>query len=216
MDFKAIDLSLSLFNGAPTFAMDPKFNVTQHCTLETLGYNLCRVTTSTHQGTHLDAPKHFFHDGQTVDAIPVSRFAVPAFKVDLTHKKDKEPIVPADLKQWDSKIIKGASVLLETGWDLRFPEDAYFSDFPYISVELADYFADRQVNLIGLDIPTPNPKDWVIVHQTLLKNSIIIVESLCNMKEISQEKFLFIGLPLKFKDTDGSPIRAIALEGGFI
>lgn len=211
-----IDLSLCLYSGAPTFAMDPKFNITRHCTLENLGYNLCRVTTSTHQGTHLDVPKHFFHEGLTVDAVPVERFVVKAFKVDLRYKKPKEPILPEDLAPYADKIIKGASMILETGWDQVFPDESYFSDFPYISVELAEYLSEKQINLLGLDIPTPNPDDWKLVHQKLLSQSIIIVESLTNLGAISKDEFMFIGLPLKLMDADGSPIRAIAIEGDFL
>jgi arylformamidase len=213
MSYKVIDLSLDLYNGAPTFNMDPKFNITQHSTVDTLGYNISRVTMSTHQGTHLDAPRHFFYEGRTVDKIRANRFTAKAFKVDLSHKKPKEPILPEDLKAYDDRIIKGATILLETGWNAVFPKPEYFSDFPYVTVELTDYLCEREINLLGLDIPTPNPTDWVIVHQKLLKKEIIVVESLTNLKEITADEFLFVGLPLKFKGADGSPVRAIAIEG---
>ena len=216
MSYKVIDLSLDLYNGAPTFSMDPKFNITQHSTVDTLGYNISRVTTSTHQGTHLDAPRHFFYEGTPVDEIDVARFTRKAFKIDLSRKQPREPIVPEDLRAYDGKITQGATVLLQTGWDAVFPKPEYFSDFPYISVELADYFCERGINLLGLDLPTPNPKDWVIVHQHFLKKGIIVVESLCNLKGITQEEFFFVGLPLKFSGADGSPIRAIAIEGEII
>ncbi|MDR2027291.1 MAG: cyclase family protein, partial [Prevotellaceae bacterium] len=70
---KIIDLTAPMFNGAPTMPMDPKFAITWHCTLETLGYNLSRLTTSTHQGTHIDAPRHFFNKGECIDEIALER-----------------------------------------------------------------------------------------------------------------------------------------------
>jgi arylformamidase len=212
MPDKIIDLSLALYNGAPTFKTDPRFSRTPHGTLATLGFNLSRITTSSHQGTHLDVPRHFFDAGEPVDQIQVNRFVTPAFKINLRRKKPGEAIEPGDLQESDGRITAGRSVLLETGWDAVFPRQEYFRDFPCITVDLANFFADRKINLLGLDIPTPNLVDWKIIHEILLGSGIIVVESLANLQEISQDSFLFIGLPLKIKDADGSPIRAVALE----
>ena len=38
---------------------------------------------STHQGTHLDVPFHFYDDGKTLDQMPLDRFYGPATLVDL-------------------------------------------------------------------------------------------------------------------------------------
>jgi arylformamidase len=212
MPDKIIDLSLTLYNGAPAFSTDPRFNLAPHGTLAALGFNISRITTSSHQGTHLDVPRHFFDAGQSVDQIEANRFVTPAFKINLRRKKPGEAIEPGDLREYGQRITAGSGILLETGWDAVFPRDEYFSDFPYITVELAKYFADRKINLLGLDIPTPNFADWKIIHGILLGSKIILVESLANLQEISRDSFLFIGLPLKIKGADGSPIRAVALE----
>lgn len=215
MKYKVIDLSMEMYPGIQTMPMDPKFDITQHCTLDTLGYNLSRITMSTHQSTHLDAPRHFFYEGQTVDKIPAERFVGKAIKIDLRHKRAKEVITPQDLKAYDDRIVKGANILLDTGWDETLPDAKYFSDFPYVTTELADYLASRQINLVGMDMPTPNPTDWQYVHKRLLDAGVIIVEGLVNMKEISGDECTLVALPLKLKDADGSPIRAVAIEGDF-
>jgi arylformamidase len=209
---KIIDLTAPMFDGAPTMPMDPKMSLSWHCTLETLGYNLSRLTTSTHQGTHLDAARHFFNDGETVDTIALERCIVTAVRVDLTHKKAGEEITPSDLLVAEPFIDKGYAVLLHTGWDKHFPDLSYFSGFPYVSKELADWFIQKSVGLVGMDLPTPNPIDWKYVHIRMLGKGIVIVEGLTNLEALPKNTpFSFISLPLKLQGRDGSPVRAIAI-----
>jgi kynurenine formamidase len=60
----------------------------------------------------------------------------------------------------------------------------------------------------------PENRDELIeVHQILLQAKIVIVESLANLDQIRQETVYFVALPLKIVDCDGSPVRAIAIEG---
>jgi kynurenine formamidase len=47
------------------------------------------------------------------------------------------------------------------------------------------------------------------VHDILLSNDILIVENLCNLDKITPVKGIYSFLPLKLKDSDGSPIRAV-------
>jgi len=208
---KIIDLTAEMFDGAPTMPMDPKLAITKHCNLENLGYNLERVTTSTHQGTHIDAPYHFFYEGQTIDKVDISRFVLRTAKVDLTHKKPKEAITVEDIKEYEPLINKGVSLLLHTGWDKVFPKNEFFYDFPFVSVELTNWLVEKKIPLIGMDMPTPNGAEWKLVHQTFLKNNILVVEGLTHMEQLGNEEFTFFALPLKLKGCGGSPIRAIAI-----
>lgn len=209
---KIVDLTAEIYDCAPTMPMDPKCSIIEHCNLDTLGYNLSRLTLSTHQGTHMDAQFHFFNNGETIDKINLSRCIVRAFKVDITYKKAKEAIIVEDLLKYESLIDKGLSPLLYTGWDKLYPKKEYFTDFPYISKELAEWFVKKKISLLGLDLPCPNITDWKIIHEMLLGNSVIIVEGLVNMEELGDEEFTLYTLPLKIKGRDGSPVRAIAIK----
>ena len=109
---KYIDLTAEMFNGAPTMAMDPKIDITWHCSLDTLGYNLSRMTMSTHQGTHMDAQRHFFNDGETIDQISLDRCITRAFKIDLPNKGPKSVITVEDVEPYADKFEKGLNVVL--------------------------------------------------------------------------------------------------------
>jgi kynurenine formamidase len=209
---KIIDLTAPMFDGAPTMPMDPKLSISWHCSLETLGYNLSRVTTSTHQGTHMDAARHFYNNGETIDQVSLDRCVVRAVRVDLTDKKPGEPIEVKDLEPYAQHIAGGGNVLLHTGWDKRFPDQSFFSGFPYVSTALADWFVEKKLGLVGMDMPTPNGTDWKYVHVKMLGAGILIVEGLANMEQLPKDTaFTFYTLPLKLQGRDGSPVRAIAI-----
>jgi kynurenine formamidase len=207
-----IDLTAPMSDGDPTMPMDPKLSISWHCTLETLGYNLSRVVTSTHQGTHIDAPRHFFNKGECIDEIALDRCIVRAIKADLTHKAPNSPITPADLAPVEHFIDEGCAVILQTGWEKYLGKNEYFAGFPYVSKELADWFVQKKIGLAGMDMPTPNGEDWKYVHVKMLGAGILIVEGLVNMAALPAGKpFTFLALPLKLKGRDGSPIRAVAV-----
>jgi kynurenine formamidase len=209
---KIIDLTAPMLDGDPTMPMDPKLSISWHCTLDTLGYNLSRVVTSTHQGTHIDAPRHFFKNGECIDEVALDRCVVRAVKIDLTHKQPDTPILPADMAPAEKWISQGCAVLLETGWEKHFPDKQFFSGFPFVSKELADWFVKQKVGLVGMDMPTPNGVDWKYVHIKMLGAGTLIVEGLANMAALPSNKpFTFYALPLKLKGRDGSPIRAMAI-----
>jgi kynurenine formamidase len=177
-----------------------------------LGYNLSRLTTSTHQGTHIDAPRHFFNKGECIDEVALERCVVRAVKVDLTGKEPGTPIDPVDLEPYNTFIEQGCCVLLHTGWDKFFPEQSFFSGFPYVSKSLANWFVEKKIGLVGMDMPTPNGDDWKYVHIKMLGAGILIVEGLANMEQLpNNEVFTFYSLPLKLQGRDGSPVRAIAI-----
>ena len=82
-DARLIDLSHPLEHGQLNFPFDPKIAVVVHNTVASIGYNITQISMSTHQGTHLDVPYHFYDDGKTVDQMPLDRFYGPAVLVDL-------------------------------------------------------------------------------------------------------------------------------------
>ena len=50
------------------------------------------------------------------------------------------------------------------------------------------------------------------MHRKLFtKNEIVVIENLTRLGEIGNELFTFCALPLKYKNSDGAPIRVIAI-----
>lgn len=211
---KLIDLSYPLEHGQLNFPWDPKISVLPHNTVSSIGYNITEVSLSTHQGTHLDAPFHFYDDGKTIDQIQLDRFYGSAVLVDLApgrYLEAKTPITVEMFEAYEDKFRPGAKIVYRTGWDRMFGQPEFFSDFPTLTLDAARWIAERKIGMLGMDTPTPST-DWKECHLILLKESVelVIVESLTNLDQLP-DQFTFIGFPLNIKGRDGAPIRAVAL-----
>ena len=208
-----IDLSHPLADGQLNFPLDPKIRVTPYHRVSSIGYNLAEMSMSTHQGTHLDAPYHFFDDGRTLDQIPLDRFCGPAALVDLAPGGALEPktrITAAMLEPHQEVFRPGARVIYRTGWERMFGREEFFTDFPDLTLEAARFIASRRIGLLGMDTPTPS-SDWLECHHILLGRGveIVIVEALKSLDRLPRE-FTLIAFPLPLAGRDGSPIRAVA------
>jgi kynurenine formamidase len=204
-----IDLSHPLEHGQQTFPNDPKLSIIPHGNTKTLRYNISQISIGSHQGTHLDAMYHFLDDGKTIDQMPLEWFYGPVHLLRIS-KEANEEITVEDFLPFENLIVPGARIIIETGWHQHFGKDYFFSDFPSLSQKAAKFLAERDIRMLGMDMPTPG-KDWFeLHHDILLPKEIVIVESLANLDKVP-DKFIFIGFPLNLKGRDGSPIRAVAL-----
>jgi kynurenine formamidase len=209
-----IDLSHPLEHGQLNFPFDPKISVVVHNTIPAIGYNITQISMSTHQGTHLDVPFHFYDDGKTVEQMPLDRFYGPAVLIDLAPGAclpAHTPITLELLRPHEAKFKPGARVIYRTGWDRMFGRPEIFTDFPTLTREAARWIAQRRIGLLGMDTLTPSA-DWKEVHRTLLEKGveIVIVEGLRNLDQLP-ERFTLSAFPLNVKGRDGSPVRAVAI-----
>ena len=67
--------------------------------------------------------------------------------------------------------------------------------------------------MLGRETPGLHPEKWEQVHKILLKAEIVIVEGLAHLNKLKRDRVFFIAAPLKIKGRDGSPVRAMAVEG---
>ena len=178
------------------------------------GYNTTTLHLYSHSGTHLDAPLHFMPDGSTLERMPLQKCMGTAVVLNLSHKSPRSLITIADMHPIADQIGHGTRLLLRTDWDAHANQSDYRTHFPRISLELAEWLASRKIWLLGLETPSvaslQDKKELTVVHQALLKEEIVIVESLSNLRHLPNKAF-FIALPLKIEGGDGSPVRAIAL-----
>ena len=175
------------------------------------GYgNSCTFKTSVHTGTHMDAPFHFYRNHPTIDQIPLDRCMGRTLLIDLSHKAPNAEITPGDLKPYEEQIGTIPKVVLNIGWAAHWGKDMFFTDFPVITAEAAQFLVDCGTDLIGVDTPSvdksPNESHFII-----LGNDTLIVENLTNLNLIGEDEFHLIALPLKITGRDGSPVRVAAV-----
>lgn len=209
---KVIDLSHFIMNEMPFFPGDPKPEVIQLSTVKEKGYRLSKITLGSHTGTHVDAPCHMIDAGATVDELHLDDLMGEAAVLDLSHISPGEAITLSHLQPND--VREDDIVLLFTGMSKRWDDKKFLTDYSHLSLEAANWMVKKKVKAVGIDcmsIEKPGGMGHP-VHDTLLSHKIPIIESLANLDRVKGMRIFFICLPLKLKNTDGAPARALAIE----
>ncbi|MBO93877.1 MAG: hypothetical protein CMI32_03125 [Opitutales bacterium] len=209
-----IDLSHPLESGAPSFPGDPDYQATPHASHEKDRLSVTRLTMGSHQGTHLDAPYHFYADGKKIDEMPLEPFFGPARLLDLAPGGEIPANTELDVDIFSAHeefFQPGARVIFRTGWEKQFGTTTFFTDFPSMTPAAAEWISKTGISLIGMDLPSPGRDAWG-THLPLLKPGveIVIVEALRNLHRLP-ETFTLSAFPINLKGMDGAPVRAIAI-----
>ncbi|WP_422082432.1 cyclase family protein [Ulvibacterium sp.] len=180
------------------------------------GWNANTLELYSHSGTHMDAPWHFEVDALTIDEIPLDRLMGRALVLDISHVGEHHLIRLDDFGSQLENVKKGDNILLKSGWSQWFGTPKYRDGLPRISKELALWFSERQINILGVEPPSVadvnNLEEVTEIHQILMENNIIIIEGLVNLNELEKTEVTLMAFPLKIKNGDGSPARVIAIE----
>lgn len=214
---RAIDLSHIVETGMPVYPGDEPTVIRRTAFIHRDGYAQTSLAMTSHAGTHVDVAAHGFADAPGLDRLGPDNFtgrgavadlttpcaATPGLRIDQTHL--------ARLADMDGLDF----VLIRTGWDAHWGTDAYFRGFPTLTDTACRFLAGLQLKGVGLDTPSPDPvgSPDMAAHTILFDHGLAIVENLCNLGELPPEGFLFCCLPLRIRDGEGSPVRAIALTG---
>jgi len=207
---KIIDLTLPFAHGKQGVELEPVKTIASD------GFNTTTLHIYSHALTHMDATKHFLTDGEGIEKNSLDKCVGQALVVDLSHKAPNSFITVDDLASVAEQVQPSTRLLFRTDWGTHADLADYRTHFPRISIELAKWLVDKGVCLIGLETPSvaslleENLDELTEVHRILLSGDTIIVEGLCNLRQLP-DMVEFIALPLKLDGCDGSPIRAIAV-----
>jgi arylformamidase len=211
---KPIDLSLLIEPKIPSFPGSPLPQMISWENIKDDGYNLELLFMSSHTGTHIDAPNHFFEDGLTVEKIPLKRLIQNAILIKL-FKKRNQSITLSDIKAFEEQyeqIPQNSTIVFFTNWQKNSKKSYFFTENPGLDEKAAKYLVSKKINLVGIDSPSIDlgKNSKFPVHKIFSKKNILIVENLDNLEKIPSQKFLLSIFPLKLKGASGSPIRAVA------
>jgi arylformamidase len=210
---KITDLTHLIYSDMPVFPGTEQPVFTKANTFEKDGFKETKITMYSHTGTHIDAPAHLLSDGLYLDNLDVGHFLGNAIILDFSKEK-RELIDVGSLKPYEEKIKKVEFIIINTGWSKYWGNKKYFEDFPSLSEESAKWLSEFNLKGIGIDaisIDDMNSSTFT-VHKILMRKNIIIIENLTNLNSINNEYFILSVLPLKNKNADGSPVRAISIE----
>ena len=209
MPQQIIDLSHLIQNDMPTYPGDQAPEIKTIISLGEKNYKETGISMSTHTGTHVDAPSHVFANGTSLDSFPIEKFIGNGKVIDCSRK---ETIAVDHLKILLASYCP-EFLLIHTGWDSHWGTTHYFSDFPALEPEAVRFLESLPLKGIGIDTPSFDRVESVTlpIHKSLLGNEMVLIENLTGLKALLEKQFTFYCLPLKIKDSEGSPVRAIAI-----
>ena len=203
------DISVPIRSGGLVYPGNPEIEIAlQQAVAKGAGANVSSIRFGSHTGTHADAARHFFDDGQTVDKIPLERLIGPAIL--LSFADDVRSVGAAELRPHD---IKGQTrILLRTRNSAFLSQNEFVKDYTYLAPDGAQYLVDQGVELVGIDYLSIEQfhSGHHLTHRTLLERSVVIVEGL-DLSVPPPGKYQFICLPLRIEGCDGAPARAVLI-----
>ncbi|KAG2122359.1 putative cyclase [Suillus clintonianus] len=232
-----VDLSHPLTPQTTVYPGDPPFAMHSVCSIPTDGYTVHAVSLGTHTGTHVDAPFHFFAQGQKLHELSLERFVGRGLIVDVRHlaqarghiewRDVRESLDRATASTGGTIASLGPRsegkidmVLFWTGWDGWWGERKYF-DHPYFGKDVAEGLVEMGVRLVGVDTLSPDETvlvqgggeerdDAFAMHEVLLGRGCLICENLTNLGGlVGGEGEVWVSLvPLSLHGADGAPVRA--------
>jgi kynurenine 3-monooxygenase len=170
---------------------------------------LSNIRATVHLGSHADGSNHYStaaEGGVGIDEMPLDHYIGPCTVVQASGRCHGKRITPADLTGFDA--IRTPRVLIKSG---TFPDfGAWNADFAGLSVELVEALAAKGVRTIGVDTPSVDLQDSkdLPAHRAILKHRIAILEGLA-LRDVEPGEYELLAQPLKIKDADGSPVRAV-------
>lgn len=211
---RVIDLTYTIAEDMPVYPGTERPILAQANTIEKDGFKETLLTMFSHTGTHMDAPAHLFPGKSTLDGMPIEQFVGKAFVIDCAGLKEGERITMEFINRDRALADEAEFILFRLGWDKYWGTDLYFGDYPHIDDEVIEFLLESDKKGVGLDVIGIDPiaDENLTIHKRLLANKeIVVIENLRNLELCGKGLFTFFALPLKYLNSDGSPIRAIAI-----
>ncbi len=189
---KLIDITRELMR-APVYPGDP---VPQLQPLARMSHgdvcNTTAISACLHNGTHMDAPRHFLPDGTAID------------KVEL------------DACIGECVVIECDGLLLGDRAEELLPylkKRVLFKGSVQLSPSAAFVLSDAGILLLGVEGQSVAPPQYTAeVHRQLLGTGMVLLEGLDLTNAKAGETYLLMAAPLKIANADGAPVRAVLAE----
>ena len=161
-------------------------------------YNLTAFNMCAHNGTHIDAPRHFIKDGKTIDEICLDAFVGMAYVAEhrgvVTDNDAVEIIEKA--KKHNPEVAK--RILIKGDVE--------------VSLEAAKVFASSNILLLGNEPQTVGPQNApMAVHLALLSANVVLLEGI-RLAAVSEGVYFLSAVPLNLAGAEGSPCRAVLID----
>lgn len=252
---RIIDLSIAVEHGLPS---DPPQQIPQvdyqdhRQTAETMasffgnatvddlpegnGWAIEFVNLSTHSGTHVDAPYHYYptmNHGErswTIDEVPLEWFIGNGVKVDFSDKPDGYKVTGSDFAEYFARTgyeLKPMDiVLVQTGADKKWGAKEYLVSGCGMGYDATKWLLDHGIRVCGTDgwswdIPLPftgeefnKTGDGSVIwegHRAGRDQAYCHIEKLTGLEQLPVTGFQVICLPVNIKGASAGWSRVVAI-----
>jgi arylformamidase len=218
---RVVDLSHPIRAGLVTYPGLPAPTITPHLTREDsraryapgTEFAMDILTMIGNTGTYLDSPFHRYAEGPDLAGLDLS--SLVGLRAEVFHLEDawtpeRRGIRPETLADRD---VRGAAVLLHTGWDRWFGRPEYGAGAPFLTGEGAQWLIDAGAALVGIDslnIDDTESGGERPAHSLLLGAGVHVVEHLTNLGELPPRGARFTAAPPAVEGFGTFPVRAFA------
>lgn len=209
MKKKIIDISRTISDDSVVYPGDEPITHSQVCEI---GANApCNITAlggwSTHFLTHIDPPLHFIKNGKSLDDIELDRFFGKVKVVEISGNAVRlEDVNSIGLSMGVNVFFKTKNSLLKT-------VDRFDENHVYIDSMAAEHLSKVGVNMVGIDyisVDRYGDEDYP-AHKILLGANVLVLEGII-LNHVMPGEYFFYAFPLKIKNANGSPVRALLKE----
>jgi arylformamidase len=205
---KIYDVSVPLQSGMPVWPGDDPPRFEQHAFIEKGSIvNSTAVHSSAHVGTHVDAPRHLFNEGKTIDEISLDILVGPAEVIDMQEASqiDRRVLSSIPMPPCVRLLFKTRN---SNHWGT--PHHKFKKDFVSLTGDGAEFLIEKGIRLVGIDylsIDLFSAGD-LPAHKILLENEVVVIEGL-DLSGVVSGQYELNCLPLKIVGADGAPARVI-------
>lgn len=163
--------------------------------------NICNLTALSmcaHNGTHVDAPFHFYREGKTIDQLNLEKLVGKCYVIFV-----EGPISESKAES----IVETAKAVDPEAWKrILIGGDAY------VTVEAAKVFVRERIVLVGNESQTVGPMEApAAVHYELLGAEVVLLEGI-RLKGVEEGVYWLNAAPINLGQADGAPCRAILVK----
>jgi kynurenine formamidase len=195
-----------------------------------------KITLTTHNGTHMDAPYHFHSKDKngkpmmTIDEMPLDWFFRPGVKLDFRRKPDGHVISAAEVAEELDRIGHDLQpldiVLVNTRASECYGTEEYLTAGIGMGREATLYLTERGVRVVGIDAwgwdapfshtakrftETNDPSIIWEGHFAGIETPYCQMEKLLNLEELPANGFTVACFPFKIKAASAGWVRTVAM-----
>ena len=186
-----------------------------------IGHMNTVMTLNSHIGTHIDAPRHFFARGTSVDALPLDALVQRnAVVIDVSSIAAGEGVTADALERTGVRPAAGDIAVIKTLWtDRAWGTPEFWANTVWLDPSVSEWTMRHKIAAVAMDC-FPEKPFWRYTlqanerganHRCWLGAGIPMIQLITNLGAIGS-RFTMTALPLRLDGMDGSPARVVGVE----